>query len=937
MDFKIGQRWISHSETELGLGIITEVANRRVKILYPASAENRVYAIDNAPLSRVKYNVGDTILDSNEFKLVVTSLEEQEGLITYHGQSTEGETKQIHELDLSSFVSFTTPLQRLYSGQLDKNKNFALRIETLQHLHGLQQSPVKGLLGSRTDLLPHQIYIANNVASRHAPRVLLADEVGLGKTIEAGMILHHQLITGKATRVLVLVPESLIHQWLVEMLRKFNLNFSIFDHERINELTADEQLNPFETEQKIICPLSLLDKQNNSLEYLYSTYWDTIIVDEAHHLAWSESNVSLEYQAVEKLSKVCQSLLLLTATPEQIGLESHFARLRLLDPARFHCLNEYKLEQKALVKLNALIQKLLSSSSENQETQAELKDYLGEACSENIEENIAKLLDMHGTGRILFRNSRATVSGFPSRIVHPHPLQIDETNPIRRDALYPETTLDDPAWLEHDPRVSWLVSTIKSLRPNKILVICHHAETAIKLDKYLNLKMGIRSTSFYQGLSILERDRAAAYFSEGANPEELDSGDGAQVLVCSEIGSEGRNFQFAHHLILFDLTQNPDLLEQRIGRLDRIGQKNDIQIHIPYITGSAQEVLFKWVHHGINLFSQSCSAGYELYKQSKSQLEKLINDSPLKDDKDLIDLIDMTASLTQETIKNLQQGRDKLLELNSCNKEIADDLINEIKKFDDSQRLTEYMELVFDQFGVDSDFHSEHSYVLHPSEHMHENFPYLKDEGNTVTFDRGKALSREDMEFLSWEHPMVSESMDMIINSEFGNTALAVINLESLPKGTLFLETWYTINTISEKSLQLDRYLPFHPTRILIDSSKKDFSDILPYATLSRLCSSLPKKTALAIAEKTRSLVQSLTQHSQTIADKQLAEIKDTAKNLMTNSLTQELERLITLKKVNPSIRDEEIDYIRNVIAISKQQIDQAKYKLQALRLIVNN
>ena len=103
---------------------------------------------------------------------------------------------------------------------------------------------------------------------------------------------------------------------------------------------------------------------------------------------------------------------------------------------------------------------------------------------------------------------------------------------------------------------------------------------------YLQLKVGIRCAAFYEGLSIIERDRAAAYFA--------DTEGGAQVLVCSEIGSEGRNFQFAHHLVLFDLPLNPDLLEQRIGRLDRIGQTEIINIHVPYLEQSAQAVLFNW-------------------------------------------------------------------------------------------------------------------------------------------------------------------------------------------------------------------------------------------------------------------------------------------------------------------------------------------------------
>ena len=116
------------------------------------------------------------------------------------------------------------------------------------------------------------------------------------------------------------------------------------------------------------------------------------------------------------------------------------------------------------------------------------------------------------------------------------------------------------------------------------------AQTAIDLEKYLHLNVGVRSAAFYEGLSIVERDRAAAYFA--------DSQAGAQSLICSEIGSEGRNFQFAHHLILFDLPVHPDLLEQRIGRLDRIGQRHNIQIHVPYIAGESPRNTLPMVQPG---------------------------------------------------------------------------------------------------------------------------------------------------------------------------------------------------------------------------------------------------------------------------------------------------------------------------------------------------
>lgn len=113
---------------------------------------------------------------------------------------------------------------------------------------------------------------------------------------------------------------------------------------------------------------------------------------------------------------------------------------------------------------------------------------------------------------------------------------------------------------------------LTSHRSQKVLVICAKATTALQLEQVLREREGIRAAVFHEGMSIIERDRAAARFSE--------EDSGAQVMLCSEIGSEGRNFQFASNTVMFDLPFNPDLLEQRIGRLDRIGQAHDIQIHV---------------------------------------------------------------------------------------------------------------------------------------------------------------------------------------------------------------------------------------------------------------------------------------------------------------------------------------------------------------------
>jgi len=291
--FVIGQRWVSNSEAELGLGIIKESFGRRIEVAFPAAGEDRTYAADNAPLSRVQYSVGDTVKTVENIGFTITARHDLSGCLIYQGDDTEGNEVSIHEMDLSSHVQFSQPQDRLFAGQIDKNRQFELRVEALSHQHRLQQSSIFGLMGPRVQLLPHQMYIAHQVSHRHAPRVLLADEVGLGKTIEAGLIAHQQLITGRAERLLIIVPDSLLHQWLVEMLRRFNLHFTIMDEERYQAISETDDINPFESAQLVLCNLSLLTGNEAIYSAACAAQWDLMIVDEAHHLQWDEQDVVL--------------------------------------------------------------------------------------------------------------------------------------------------------------------------------------------------------------------------------------------------------------------------------------------------------------------------------------------------------------------------------------------------------------------------------------------------------------------------------------------------------------------------------------------------------------------------------------------------------------------------------------------------------------------
>lgn len=953
MTFIIGQRWISNNESQLGLGLITAINGRHICISFPAAEEERIYAADSAPLSRILYKEGDDIVTVDKRKLTVSAIKENQGLMIYEGIDESGNILEITEPALDCFIQLATPSQRLFSGQLDKLNAFKLRIDTLNHLSRLQQSKARGLLGSRTSHLPHQVYIAGEIAKRYAPRVLLADEVGLGKTIEAGMIIHYQLHTGRASRVLIVVPSTLIHQWLVEMLRRFNLHFSIFDQDRYersydcqsdnndDEYSMDcNNENMFESEQLVLCSLDFLVDNPDAFYHATTTTWDLLVVDEAHHLHWSETLQSPQYNCIEQLSEQSKGLLLLTATPEQIGLESHFARLRLLDPSRFYDFAAFKQEEENYKPLNQLVQKLIEYQEKeltdelNSELKTQIADFFPGIASSNINTVINELLDRHGTSRVLFRNTRAAIQGFPERHLIAYPLAtpsiyVDLADHKGITNLYPETLVNEEEWLRQDPRVEWLSTKLQTLRPEKVLVICAKATTALALEQCLKIKKGIRSSSFHEGLSIIDRDRAAAYFSESEN--------GAQVLICSEIGSEGRNFQFAHHLVLFDLPLNPDLLEQRIGRLDRIGQQHTIEIHVPYLLETAQEKLFYWFHEGLNLFEKSCSIGYSIYEKFAEQLLEILYSTNLVNSETFNRLISNTKSCATEMNLALNEGRNRLLELNSCNLKTSEELIAVIESEENSLVLESYMANVFHEYGIEHEYHSDYAEILRPSGHMRSShFPGLKEDGVTITYSRNKALVREDMAFLSWEHPMVTEAMEMILDSEIGNNTLATISLKGIAPGTLLLETFYTINCAAPKSLQLDRFLPLTPIRLLIDLSGKNLTKILDYQQLNSICEKIKRHVAQAIIKQIRQELEKMLEQSNKFAEQQMQEILLATKIELKKSISHEINRLEALQKINPSIRIDEINFFKQQIVDSEYFINHADLKLQAIRVVVN-
>ncbi len=948
-----GQRWVSDTESELGLGQIVTSESRRVTVHFPASGEQRVYAAQNAPLTRVIFTVGDEIESREGWRLTVQGLIEKDGLITYEGLREETEPTLLHETDLSDTLQISQPKDRLLACQIDPPHWFNLRHETLNALARQQRSGVLGLGGARIDLIPHQLYIAHEVANRPAPRILLADEVGLGKTIEACLILHHQLITGRASRALILVPDPLVHQWLVELLRRFNLKFRIFDEETCKAIQDSGQAeNPFHTEQLVLCSLDLFHQNPDRLSQALDGAWDLLIVDEAHHLSWSEEEPSAEYLLVESLALTTPGVLLLTATPEQLGKAGHFARLRLLDPDRFYDLKAFLEEERHYQPIAEAAEWLLAESPLPDEVRRYLLDSLDDdenaellaridddrldpaVRSEARESLIQLLLDRHGTGRVMFRNTRSRISGFPQRVLHTYPLaqpEIYETLLTQGDEIDPRLRLTPerlhannhhPEWWQIDPRVSWLIDLLQRFADEKLLLICAHAKTAIELQEVLRVQSGIPAGLFHEGMTIIERDRAAAWF---ADPE------GARLLICSEIGSEGRNFQFAHHLLLFDLPADPDLLEQRIGRLDRIGQRQQVEIHVPHLEPGPQTTMMRWYRDGLNAFSRQVPGANEISQALSDNLWQTLESGTGIDA-----LIQQTQALRQQTEERLQQGRDHLLEIGACRQPAADQLVTQLRQTDQDPALEDYLESLFDSYNIETETLGRAGLILRPGDQVIAGpLPGLSAGGMTATLDRNDALSHEDRQLLTWEHPLLSGAMEQVINQQTGNSGAITVKHPQLKPGQLLLESLFVVECVAPKRLHAGRFLPKTLIRTLLNLKGKRFDSDIGCDELLVNAQPLDAQQMASIIGQYRKPIQKMLRLAEGNAQAVLPTVVKKALAEMMSLYAAEIARMTALKKHNPSVREEEIRLLKQEGSDLHTHLQGARLRLDAVRLVV--
>src|SRR5690625_3283624 len=429
--------------------------------------------------------------------------------------------------------------------------------------------------------LQHQIDAAKRVMHEMNGRAILADEVGLGKTIEAGLILKEYLIRGLVQNALILVPASLINQWIAELWDKFYISAASFR-------------KGYRWDDYPIYVTSLeMAKRSPHREQLMKMDFDLVIVDEAHKL---KNNRTQNYSLVRGLQK--KYCLLLTATPMQNDIKELFHLISIIKPGLLGNYEQFMKDRK---------RKRISQLSDAYVKRIIQKVMIRNVRKDTIDHDIKR--NVHNVW-LSFSNDERRVYDKLEAMLHEYPTLAKVTF-LRalcssREACYlsfqkstnerlksgVQPLLRAIEVLPHHVKAAKLVKLIESFRGEKVIVFTEYRATQFYLQWYLQ-QHGIRSVSFRGGLRRGQKDWLRQLFEQNV-----------QVFLTTEAGGEGINLQFCRYMINYDLPWNPLRLEQRIGRIHRYGQENDVHIYNFAIKNTLEEHIMKLLYEKLHLFER---------------------------------------------------------------------------------------------------------------------------------------------------------------------------------------------------------------------------------------------------------------------------------------------------------------------------------------------
>ncbi len=749
MDWKLGDRLTHRYNSELGVGIVSELQGRTVVVEFPVTGDVLQLASGSDALQPLELVRGlrARLLSTGEPVIVEAARE---------GRVELADGREVDESDVWPVEAVDSLVDRLAAGKVDRLEHFSCRLEGLRLADLRQAEGLGSFLGGRSRLFPHQLYAAERATRTDPVRWMLADEVGLGKTVEAGLILNHLLRTRRAERTLIVAPDTLTVQWLGELWRKYHQVFVLLEEQRLGDVERDfgAGFNPFETYRNTVVGLEFLSARPYLTRHAVDAGIDLLVVDEAHHLRRPPGHPGdPAYRAIQPIAALGRHVLLLTATPLDDDAHGFFRLLQLLRPEEFP--EEIAVEERLaggdpLPPCTSSTRRVdIGGLPPRVARRIDLDDDPGWKLAGQLEAAMRQLPAPHAVARRekARRIRRALASGAALL-----PL-LDSKDRIGRPLALSAA--------DADPRLTWLAAQGRTWKNagDKTLVFVAHRESLEKIRERMS-RVLLRTGVFHEDLSPGQRDIEVAQFRLA---------DGPSMLISTECGGEGRNFEFCTREVLFDLPWNPMLVEQRIGRLDRIGRKNPVEIvyfHPPTGLGAVIAELYE----ELGLFRQPLGG----LERELAKVESALVDMALSKDEprasDLSGIIQDARSAYRRT----QDAAYQELHREPFRAEMAEEILGRVPE----ELQGQVQKVVLGICGM-LDLHVEKQrgvsrYSIEFGTHARlDSVPGVQGSASFLgSFDREEAVEHENIDFYSSGHPLVEGLLAHLEESPEGRVAL---------------------------------------------------------------------------------------------------------------------------------------------------------------------
>ena len=828
----------------------------------------------------------------------------------------DGKLVTVAEADLRPHV-LHDPHTKLIEGRLGSPRQLALALTArryeLEHL----TNDLVSLGESRVDIKPHQVSVVHRVITNYPHRLLLCDEVGLGKTIEAGLILKELRARGSAERVLVVAPPNLVRQWQFELKSKFNETFSILNTETVRYMQATQGVdgNPFERHDSVIVSSSWISGDKWS-KLATQVSWDMVIVDEAHHARVHRAGrrTTRLYRVVRELvspdafSK--RAALFLTATPMQLDSSELYSLIELLDPALFPTEQHFNHHRSEVPGLSRLVHELSLSGYPIPDFDDE--DVIGRVSSwldidtdeadrrlragrDEINRLCEELSARHLLSEVLIRNRKKIVGGFMPRqafrwevdlsdeerialaeveaYVRDGYARADRTNDTsvgfvmvifqklmassiralrtsldkRRQRLESRTTSATGTKnlkkriehfeerLDDDEHVSDLLQELAAADADeaselKRLVelldavpVDSKAETLVaQLTKLRELEPDakvllfteFRETQEYLRERLTEIGWSVHLFHGQMKPEAKDASvdafretSDASILLSTEAGGEGRNFQFCHLLVNYDLPWNPMRVEQRIGRVDRIGQAHTVQVFNFWVKGTIEERVLDVLERRINVFEDTVGGLDPILGDAERDLAKILRLGGDERERALIRFEKQMERKIAQAREAEEKLRDFIMETKSYSHEIAQLLMEQAAPIGPADLERFVIRLLADVKTYLNEQPDGTFEIMFHEPFLSEYPQHCKDQlrKRTVALRPDVKPDSQHVEYMALGHPVVDDLIGRVTSPDYPGsaTAIEIEATESLPATT----GWFIVHELGVPALKEVREL----------------------------------------------------------------------------------------------------------------------------------